>query len=55
MRFEKNIKSCTYCFWNTNVLAKALPSLLVPLVVVVIVLPPFEITVRPVAWPRAAP
>lgn len=39
----------TYCLSKTKVEVNALPSALVPLVVVVMLLPPFEITVRPVA------
>ena len=38
-----------YCLSKTRTCVNSLPSALVPLVVVVIVLPPFEIAVRPVA------
>jgi hypothetical protein len=40
---------CRYCLSKTKVLVKAFPSVFVPLVVVVIVFPSFDTTMRPVA------
>lgn len=37
-----------YCLSNTNTAVNGLPSAFVPLIVVVMVLPPFETTVRAV-------
>lgn len=41
--------STVYCLSKTNIDVNVLPSPFVPVDVVVMVLPPFEITVRPVA------
>ena len=47
---HRSSRSRAYCLSNTNTDVNALPAALVPLVMVVIVLPPLEIAVRPVAW-----